>query len=59
MEDRHTLLTAREAAGQLGISTRDLYRLIDSTDLPAYKMGRDLRLRQADVDDYLRDHPRS
>ncbi len=44
----------REAARQLGVSFRELYALIDAGTLPAYKVGRDIRLRQADLDDYRR-----
>ena len=47
----------RDAARQLGVSFRDLYGLIDAGKLPAYKVGRDVMLRQADIDDYRRDQP--
>lgn len=43
-------LNTRQAAAQLGVSARELYRLIDAGDLVAYKAGRDVRLRAADVD---------
>jgi excisionase family DNA binding protein len=52
-----TWLTTREAAARLGVPARELYRLIDVGDLPAYKFGRDLRLRQADVDAYREHRP--
>jgi excisionase family DNA binding protein len=32
------------------VAVRELYRLIAVGDLPAYRVGRDLRLRSADVD---------
>lgn len=41
------------AADLLGIVPRTLYRLINEGHLPAYKMGRVLRLRVRDVDDYV------
>lgn len=44
----------RDAARQLGVSFRDLYGLIDAGKLPAYKVGRDVLLRQADIDDHRR-----
>lgn len=44
----------REAARQLRVPVRELYSLIDSGTLPAYKVGRDIKLRQADVDDFHR-----
>lgn len=39
-----------DAARQLGVSFRELYALIDARALPAYKVGRDVMLRQADID---------
>ena len=49
-EDQTSWLNTRQAAAQLGVSARELYRLIDAGELVAYKAGRDLRLRAADVD---------
>ena len=46
-------LSTREASRQLGITVRTLYRLIDGGHVAAYKFGRVIRLKQADVDDYL------
>ena len=46
-------LSTREASRQLGITVRTLYRLIDGGQVAAYKFGRVIRLKQADVDDYL------
>ena len=43
-----------EAARRLGISTRELYRLIDEGHLPAYKFGRVIRLLGTDVEEYRR-----
>ena len=43
-------LTPAAAARRLGLPTRDLYRLIDAGELPAYKFGRTVRLRTADVE---------
>ena len=39
----------REAADELGVTLRMLYRLIDEGRLPAYKMGRVIRLRSEDL----------
>ena len=50
-------LETRDAARQLGVSFRELYRLIDAGELPAYKVGRNVKLRQADVDAFRRSHP--
>lgn len=46
-------LSTQEAAERLGVSTRTLYRLIDSGELPAYKIGRVIRLQRAEVDDFI------
>ena len=42
-----------EAAERLGITQRTLYRLIDEGRVPAYKMGRVLRVKAADLDEFL------
>ncbi len=47
----------REAARQLGVSFRELYALIDAKALPAYKVDRDIMVRQADIDEYRRNQP--
>ena len=52
-----TWLNTREAASRLGVTARELYRLIDVGELPAYKDGRDIRLRLADVEAYRSAHP--
>ena len=46
-------LSTREAARQLGITTRTLYRLIDGGQIPAYKFGRVIRLQQHEVDAFV------
>ena len=51
--DEITWLSTREAAGQLGITTRTLYRLIDSGQLPAYKFGRVIRLKEHEVESFV------
>jgi len=47
----------REAIARLGVSPREFYRLVDAGELPAYKHGRDIRLRAGDVDAYRAAHP--
>jgi excisionase family DNA binding protein len=39
--------TAREA---LGVGTQRLYRMIDTGKIPAYRIGRVIRLRRVDVE---------
>ena len=51
--DEITWLSTREAARQLGITTRTLYRLIDGGQIPAYKFGRVIRLQEAEVDRFI------
>jgi excisionase family DNA binding protein len=43
----------REACDQLGVTLRTLYRFIDEGQLPAYKMGRVIRVKASDVDDFI------
>ncbi len=46
-------LGTKEAARLLGVVPRTLYRLIDDGDLPAYKIGRVIRLRRSDIAAFL------
>ncbi len=46
-------LSTQQTCSYLGITLRTLYKLIDQGDVPAYKMGRVIRLRQGDVDEWL------
>ena len=43
----------REACERLGVTLRTLYRFIDEGQLPAYKMGRVIRLQASDIDDFI------
>jgi excisionase family DNA binding protein len=42
-----------EACARLGVTLRTLYRFIDEGQLPAYKMGRVIRLQAQEVDDFI------
>lgn len=46
-------LSTKEAARHLGITTRTLYRLIDSGQVPAYKFGRVIRLKEHEVEEFV------
>jgi len=46
-------LSTQEAARRLGITTRTLYRFVDQGDLPAYRMGRVIRVQASDIDDFI------
>jgi excisionase family DNA binding protein len=51
--DNISWLSTPAAAKRLGITPRTLYRFIDEGQLPAYKFGRVIRLKQTDVDIYI------
>lgn len=43
----------RDTAERLGITLRTLYRFIDEGQLPAYKFGRVIRIKEPDVDAFI------
>lgn len=47
------LLTTREVAEAMRVSTMTVYRLIKSGELPAIRVGRHLRIRRRDLLAYL------
>jgi excisionase family DNA binding protein len=47
------LLTVREVAATMRVSTMTVYRLIKSGELPAIRVGKNYRIRESDVDTYL------
>lgn len=51
MDDQ--LLTVDGLAEYLNISRRTMYRLLKAESLPAYRVGKQLRFRREDVDDWL------
>ena len=46
-------LGTTEAADRLGVVPRTLYRMIDEGQIPAYKMGRVIRVKESDLDSFL------
>ncbi len=46
-------LSTAESARRLGITPRTLYRFIDEGQLPAYRFGRVIRLKEAEVDAFI------
>lgn len=48
-----TWLSTAEAASRLGITPRTLYRFIDEGQLPAYRFGRVIRLKEHEVDVFI------
>jgi excisionase family DNA binding protein len=53
VSDHVRWLGTTEAAEKLGVVPRTLYRMIDEGQIPAYKMGRVIRLKEADLDSFL------
>ena len=46
-------LSTAESARRLGITSRTLYRFIDEGQLPAYRFGRVIRLKEDEVDRFI------
>ena len=54
MPTQDRFLTVREVADLMRVSTMTVYRLIRQGDLRATRVGRSYRLRESEVDAYLR-----
>ncbi|HET9690867.1 MAG TPA: helix-turn-helix domain-containing protein [Acidimicrobiales bacterium] len=52
-ESRVQYVTVNEVASQLRVSNMTVYRLVQSGELPAVRIGRSYRIRASDVDGYL------
>jgi excisionase family DNA binding protein len=46
-------LNTAETAKRLGITPRTLYRFIDDGQLPAYRFGRVIRLKESEVAEFI------
>ena len=46
-------LSTKDASEYIGVTLRTLYKLIDEGLIPAYKIGRVIRVKKEDVDSYL------
>ena len=46
-------LSSKEAAQRLGVTQRTLYRFVDEDRLPAYRLGRVIRLKSQDVEAFI------
>lgn len=46
-------LSTAESARRLGVTARTLYRFIDDGQLPAYRFGRVIRLKESEVADFI------
>ena len=49
-----TFLTVAEVAAIMRVSKMTVYRLVHNAELPAVRVGRSFRVREDDVDEYLR-----
>jgi excisionase family DNA binding protein len=52
-EGKPSYLTVAEVAGQLRVSNMTVYRLVQSGELAAVRVGRSYRIREDDVDRFL------
>ncbi|MCB1006250.1 MAG: helix-turn-helix domain-containing protein [Acidimicrobiales bacterium] len=52
-DDEIRWLSTADAAKRVGITPRTLYRFIDNGDLPAYRFGRVIRLKESEVDAFI------
>ena len=52
-EAKPPYLTVAEVAGQLRVSNMTVYRLVQSGELAAVRVGRSYRIREDDVDRFL------
>jgi excisionase family DNA binding protein len=46
-------VSTKQASETLGVTLRTLYRLIDEGQLAAYKIGRVIRLKPADIEAFI------
>lgn len=53
MDGEYRLLTVREVADAMRVSTMTVYRLIRSDALPAIRVGTHFRIRNSDLEEYL------
>ncbi len=49
MTDVTNWMSTKDASRYLGVNLRTLYRFIDEGELPAYKFGRVIRLKEPDL----------
>jgi len=52
-DDEIRWLSTADAAKSVGITPRTLYRFIDNGELPAYRFGRVIRLKESEVDRFI------
>ena len=55
-KEQHAFLTPQEVSDLLRVSVQSVRRWIKEGDLPAYKVGRGWRIREGDLERWLREH---
>lgn len=58
MSPQLDLMTVREVADAMRVSTMTVYRLINAGELPALRVGRHFRVLRSDLETYVREHRR-
>lgn len=53
MTEHINWLSTKECCERLGVTVRTLYRFIDEGQLPAYQMGRVIRVQERDLDAFI------
>jgi putative molybdopterin biosynthesis protein len=54
MAEEKEFYKVQEVAAKLGVVKDTIYRLIKKGELPAHQVGRAMRIRWSDVEDYLK-----
>ena len=53
MSDTTRWLSTKEGSARLGVTLRTLYRFLDEGQIPSYKFGRVIRLKESDLQDFI------
>ena len=53
MTEKIVWLSTKECCERLGVTVRTLYRFIDEGQLPAYQMGRVIRVQEGDLNAFI------
>ncbi len=56
MDREDKLLNLQELAEYLNVTKRTVYRLLDGSDLPSFRVGSHLRFKREEIDDWLDQH---
>ena len=51
----HEIMTVEEVAAYLKVHPTTVYKLVKRKELPCFRVGSELRLRKADVDEWIRE----